>query len=199
MNSIAENQVSDVDYLLSEEARQHHGSFLILGMVLVVLGIAAMVFPFTASLAPEVLVGVVLLISGATQTLHALRTRRWKGCPLSLLGGLIALIVGTVMLVYPSSQIFYLNLLAATFLCAIGVLRIFLALQLRPNDHWSWLLGSGIVALILAAVILPQWPQGSAWIFGLLVGFDLLFAGWTSIVLAGAANRPAFHPSAATE
>lgn len=182
---------------VSAEVWENRMWFLTLGIALVVLGIAAIVLPLAATLATPTLLGTVLLGSGAMQILHALRASKWKGFLLSLTGGVVAFGVGVVMHAYPFEGILSLNFLTASFLTAIGVLRIVLALQLRPADHWSWLLGSGIAALILAAVILPQWPLGAAWIFGLLVGIDLLFAGWASIMLAGAARRTALPATAA--
>lgn len=199
MNRFVRHSPSETETVVSDEARHNQAWFFTLGVVLIALGIATMVFPFAAEVPTGMLIGAVLLISGASQTLHALRAHRWKGCLLALLGGVLALVVGTVMLVYSEAGILYLNLLVATFLAAMGMLRIFLALQLRPNDNWSWLMGSGVLALMVAAVILPQWPQGSGWIFSLLVGIDLLFAGWASITLAGAASRNRFQVTAAAE
>lgn len=176
---------------VSPEARQLRMPFLILGVALIALGITAAVFPLTASLGTEMFVGTVLLISGLLQILHALGARNGQGFLLSVGAGVLAVGVGVTMMFYPFSGILALNLLTAGFLAGTGVLRVLLALQLRPADHWAWLLGSGIVALILAAVILPQWPLGAAWIFGLIIGIDLVFAGWVSLVLASAAHRTA--------
>jgi uncharacterized membrane protein HdeD (DUF308 family) len=47
---------------------------------------------------------------------------------------------------------------------------------------------SGILALALGALILAQWPEAAARVIGLFVGIDLMFAGWTSIMLAMAAR-----------
>lgn len=192
-----ENSHGDFKYTISAAARETSGWFLTLGVALVGLGFAAMVFPLAASLTIDLLIGAIIVLSGALQTLHAFRAAKWKGFLLSLLGGVLALGVGILMLVYPFAGILSLNLLTAAFLAAVGVLRMVLAMQLRPADNWVWLLGSGMLALILAAVILPQWPQGAGWIFGLLVGVDLLFAGWASIMLAGAARRTAANTNTA--
>jgi uncharacterized membrane protein HdeD (DUF308 family) len=41
---------------------------------------------------------------------------------------------------------------------------------------------------VIAALIQSQWPDTAAWVIGLLVGIDLIFAGSTSIILALAAR-----------
>lgn len=183
-----EISIEAIDNPVSAAARETRGWFLTLGIVLVALGMAAIIFPLAATFAIDLLIGAILVLSGAVQTLHAFRAAKWKGFFLSLLGGVLALTVGVIMLVYPFTGILSLNLLTAAFLAATGILRMLLAMQLRPADNWAWLLGSGLIALMFAAVILPLWPQGATWIFGLLLGMDLLFAGWASIMLAGAAR-----------
>jgi len=183
------NTAQTAEHPVSAAARETRVGFLILGVVLIALGMAAIVFPLAATFAIDSLIGAILVLSGAVQTVHAFGAGQWKGFFLSLLGGVLALTMGVILLVYPFAGILSLTLLTAAFLAASGVLRMVLALQLRPADNWAWLLGSGMLALMLAAVILPQWPQGAAWLFGLLIGMDLLFAGWASIMLVGAARR----------
>ena len=56
------------------------------------------------------------------------------------------------------------------------------ALQQRPA--WPWVLVQGIVDLVLGVMIFREWPESSLWVIGLFVGIDLLFHGWTWVVLA---------------
>lgn len=165
--------------------------FLIVGIVMVVLGIAAIAFPFIATIGVELLIGWILVISGVVGIVHAFRSAKWKGFLFSLLGALLSLGVGIVLLLYPFKGILSLTLLIAAFFLAGGVFRILLALRLRPADHWAWLLASGILALVLAVLTLAQWPAAAAWMMGLLIGIDRIFAGWTSIMLAMAGPRSA--------
>ena len=178
------------DVIVTAEVREHHRWFLALGTLLAVLGIAAIVFPFAATLTVEVLIGSILVVSGAAGILHAFRAARWKGFMFALLGALLSLAIGLVLLLRPLVGILSLTLLIAAFLFAGGVFRVLLALRVRPLDYWGWLLASGVLAIALAVLILAQWPQAATWVIGLLVGIDLIFAGWTSIMLGMAARRP---------
>jgi uncharacterized membrane protein HdeD (DUF308 family) len=61
---------------------------------------------------------------------------------------------------------------------------------MRVRDHrgWGWLLASGILSLILGVLIWAQWPASGLWVIGLLVGIQLLFTGWSLVMLALAAR-----------
>jgi uncharacterized membrane protein HdeD (DUF308 family) len=50
---------------------------------------------------------------------------------------------------------------------------------------------SGIIDLILAAIIIAGLPGTVAWALGLLVGIDMLFGGAALIGMALAARKPA--------
>lgn len=176
---------------VTAEVREHRNWFLGLGVLLVALGIAAIIFPVAATLAIEVVIGWILVISGLAGIVQAYRAARWKGFLFTLLGALLSLAIGTLLLLYPLTGAISLTLVIAAFFFAGGVFRVLLALQVRPLDHWGWTLASGILALAIAVLILVQWPEAAAWVIGLLVGVDLLFGGWTSILLALAARRSA--------
>ena len=120
--------------------------------------------------------------------MHAFRAARWKGFILAMMGALLSLGIG-ILLLYPLTGILSLTLVIAVFFMAGGLFRILLAFRLRPLDHWGWLLVSGILSLLLAAIILTQWPTAAAWLLGLLVGIDLMFSGWTLLMLGIAAAR----------
>jgi uncharacterized membrane protein HdeD (DUF308 family) len=176
---------------VTAEVHEHRNWFLLVGVLMVVLGVAAIAFPFAATMAIEVLIGWILVISGLAGILQAYRSARWKGFLLTLLGALLALAVGALLLLYPLTGALSLTLLIAAFFLTGGGLRVLLALKVRPLDQWGWMLASGVLALAIAVLILVQWPEAAAWIIGLLVGVDLIFGGWTSIMLALAAREPA--------
>lgn len=189
MHRTADLSMPDKYPALTAEVKAHRRGFLAMGIVMLALGAAAVTFPFFATLAVALLVGWILAISGVTGIVHAFGIKHWKGFLFSLLGALLSLAVGMVLLFYPLTGMLSLTLLIATFFLASGMLRILLALRLRPADHWGWLLSSGALALVIGALILSQWPQASGWVIGVLVGIDLVFAGWISTMLAIAARR----------
>lgn len=189
MKTIIDPTVERRALRVTTEIKAHHTRFLILGIVMLIAGTAAIIFPFFASLAVELLIGWVLLFSGIAGIVHAFSTRKWNGFVLSLLIALLSLGVGIVLLIYPLTGLLSLTLLITAFFLAGGIIRIVLALKLRPFDHWGWLLFGGILDLILATLIITQWPEAAALIVGLLVGIDLIFTGWIMLLLASATHR----------
>ena len=189
MKTIIDPTVERRALRVTTEIKEHHTRFLILGIVMLIAGTAAIIFPFFASLAVELLIGWVLLFSGIAGIVHAFSTRKWNGFVLSLLIALLSLGVGIVLLIYPLTGLLSLTLLITAFFLAGGIIRIVLALKLRPFDHWGWLLFGGILDLILATLIITQWPEAAALIVGLLVGIDLIFTGWIMLLLASATHR----------
>ena len=51
------------------------------------------------------------------------------------------------------------------------------------------MLASGIVDLILAAIIISGWPGCAAWTLGLIVGVNLITSGFAAIMMAVAGRE----------
>ncbi|PLW81354.1 hypothetical protein CWI75_16100 [Kineobactrum sediminis] len=185
------NEIDDSYTLFTPEVKEKNRWFMVLGVVMFLLGIAAVAFPFVATLAMELLIGWIFTISGVIGMVTAFRTPKWKGFLFEILGSLLALGIGLVLLFFPMAGMLSLTLLVAAFLIASGIFRIFLAFTLRPLDHWGWQIVSGVLALVLAGLILAQLPHAANWVIGLLVGIDLMFSGMIMIMLATTARRSA--------
>jgi len=171
------------------DIREHRGWFLALGMLMIVLGSAAIVFPFTATLATTLLIGWILLFAGIGEAFHAFRVHRWRGFMLALLGGILAMAVGAWLLLFPFIGILSLTLLIGAFFLVNGAIRLALSLLLRPAPGWGWMLFGGLVSMLLSLLVFMQWPSAATWLLGFLVGVDLLFGGWALFWLAYLAGR----------
>lgn len=171
------------------EMRRQRGWFLALGLIMLAAGISAVVFPFMATLAVAVSIGIVLVVAGIAQFVHAFSVRKWRGFLLTLLSGLLSLVVGSLVLIYPGTGILSLTLLVGTFLLAGGALKALLAFRLRPLAGWPWLLFSGCLAMLLGVLVVWMWPSAAGWVLGLLVGIDLVFSGWWLLTLSAALWR----------
>jgi uncharacterized membrane protein HdeD (DUF308 family) len=152
--------------------------------LLTLLGLAAIVFPFMASLAIEQLIGWILVLSGVVGTFNALHSRAHHGFALALVGALLGLGVGVVLVLFPFSGILSLTLVIAAFLIAGGLLRIILAVQLRRVGRYWLTLASGALGLAFGLLIVAAFPEAATWLIGLLVGVDLIVAGVASLALA---------------
>ncbi|MGB2599252.1 MAG: HdeD family acid-resistance protein [Candidatus Omnitrophota bacterium] len=164
------------------------GWFLGAGIILIFLGAAAIAVPLAASVAIEVLFGWIFVLSGVVTILHSFRALSSGKCILRLLSGILYLAIGIMFLRYPLEGVLTLTLLLAILFMFEGVTKIAIAVQLRPRPNWGWMLASGTAALILAAIILSGYPGNVAWILGLLVGINLIFSGWTMLMLSAVPN-----------
>src|SRR5438067_5221912 len=81
--------------------REHWKAFLIEGILLVILGLAAMILPPLASLAVTILLGWMFLISGIAGLALTYWARRMPGFWWSLLSAVLAVVAGIILLVQP--------------------------------------------------------------------------------------------------
>ncbi|QEH39138.1 acid-resistance membrane protein [Aquisphaera giovannonii] len=171
---------------------------LALGIVLVVVGTLAIGAPLLASLATSLTIGVFLLIGGGAQLVGAFWTRDWSGFFLVLLMGVLYAVLGLLFIRQPVQAAAALTLLVACALMVGGLFRIIGALTYR-FPHWGWVLLGGLLNLFLGILIWMEWPGSALWVIGLFVGIDMLFTGWTWIMLSlrlrGIAARHPPHPS----
>jgi uncharacterized membrane protein HdeD (DUF308 family) len=178
-----------------EAIRGNWGWLLALGIVLVVVGTIAVAMPFAFSLASAVAFGVLLLMGGIAQLVGAFWTRDWSGFFLSLLIGVLYVVLGVLFLRDPGDALLAMTLLLACVLMVGGLFRIIGSLMFQ-FPHWGWVLTGGIINLVLGIMIWQQWPVSGLWVIGLFVGIDLMFTGWTWVMLALAIRnlRPQTSP-----
>jgi len=173
---------------------QHWVMFLVEGIILVILGLAAIVIPPIATLAVTILLGWLLLISGVTGLITTFWMRHAPGFWWSLVSAILAIAAGISLLLWPLLGVLSLTSLLIVFFVIEGVASIMFALDHRRelSGRWGWMLVSGIADLILAAIILAGLPSTAAWALGLLLGINLLFGGSALIAMAlhARANDP---------
>jgi uncharacterized membrane protein HdeD (DUF308 family) len=184
----------DVTRLQSEmtaAVREHWKAFLIEGIVLVVLGLAAMIVPPLASLAVTIFLGWMFLISGVVGLAMTFWARQMPGFWWSLISAALALIAGLILLAQPVQGTLTLTIVVGAYFLAEGVATIMYALEHRRelSERWQWLLVGGIMDILIAAIIITGLPGSALWAVGLLVGINLLFGGATLIGVALAARN----------
>jgi len=166
-----------------EAIQGNWGWLLALGIILVVVGTLAVAMPIVAGLATAVTFGVLLLMGGIAQLVGAFWTRDWSGFFLSLLMGVLYVVIGLLFLRAPLKAEVVMTLLLACAFMVGGLFRIIGSLMYQ-FPHWGWTLAGGAINLILGIVIWQQWPEAALWVIGLFVGIDLIFTGWTWVMLA---------------
>jgi len=176
---------------MSAAVRAHWKAFLIEGILLAILGLAAMILPPLASLAVTIFLGWMFLISGIAGLALTFWARGMPGFWWSLLSAVLAIIAGIILIAQPIQGTLTLTIVIGVYFLAEGVATIMYALEHRRDmsGRWSWLAISGVVDIIIAGIIISGLPGTALWAIGLLVGINLLFGGISMIGMALASRN----------
>lgn len=185
--------IMEVRGAVARSLHEHWVLYLIEGVVLIVLGATAIVLPPIATLAVTILIGWLLLVSGIMGLITTFWMRHGPGFWWSLLSAVLALVVGVLLLASPLRGAVSLTIVLVAFFIIEGVASIMFALDHKRelSGRWGWMLASGIVDLILAALIFAGLPSSAAWAIGLLVGINLIFGGAALMSMALHARKSA--------
>jgi len=105
----------------------------ILGVLSLLLGFYALRHIVITLLALGLLLGIFWLVDGIGLIVSALEHRGMPGRGLSLLSGVLGVIAGLVLLVWPSISILTLAWLAGLWLLVVGFMQLGVAVQLRRH------------------------------------------------------------------
>jgi len=187
------NQPGDATRLqaLTRAVREHRMMFLVEGIVLLALGFLAILIPPLATLGVTLLFGWLFLISGVMGLIATFWARQAPGFWWSLVSAVLGIGAGLVLLVSQGSGALSLTLVLIVFFMIEGVASVMYALdhQRQLTGSWGWMLVSGIIDLILAAMVFAGLPGSAAWAIGLLVGINMIFGGTALIAMAVAARK----------
>lgn len=171
-----------------QHVRRNWLTFLLLGIVLLVVGVVALGHTYFVAKFSAVFLGWLLLVAGVSEIFHAFwKERDWSGFFLDLVAGLLHIVVGFMLVSNPQASVLALTLLIAMFLMVEGLGRIVVGLSVNM-PHRGWVLLNGAIDLILGFMIWRQWPSSAIWVIGLFVGIQMIFNGWSLIMLALAAK-----------
>jgi len=184
--SIHPTDIDPVGRGVARALRDSWRFLLIEGIILLVLGAAAVIIPPIATLAVEIILGWLFLVSGLVGLFMTFMMRHAPGFWWSLFSAVLALAAGVVLIGWPLSGAVSLTLLLIVFFVMEGVATIMYALDHKRElpAQWGFMLASGIVDLVLAAIIYAGLPGTAAWAIGLMVGINMLFGGVALIALA---------------
>jgi uncharacterized membrane protein HdeD (DUF308 family) len=161
------------------------------GVLLILLGIAAVAMPLMAGIAATLVFAWILILTGMIGLISAFAGRAHAHLGWSLASAIIALVIGVILLVYPLAGAVALTIVIGAYLLLDGVTLIGLALDHRRRGlgPWGWLLVSGLIDVVLAAFIFFMNVIGSAVFVGVVVGISLIFAGIALLLIQRAAPR----------
>ena len=172
------------------------GWFLFRGVIALLLGIAAILFPLSAVFIFTLLFAAFCFVDGIASLVAGIRGAREPGHRWGALvfSGIVGILIGILFLVMPLvatfSYAFVVLVMLAAWSIITGVLEIAAAVRLRREMEGEWLLGlSGLISVLLGigiiALVIP-YPAATilsaAWLIA-------LFAFISGIVLIAQSLR----------
>ena len=178
--------IAKIQQAVSRSLHEHWVLFLVEGIVLLVLGALAIIVPPLATVAVTIVLGWLFLVSGVMGLVTTFWMRGAPGFWWALISAVLGIVVGVMLLASPLRAIIPLTILLVAFFIIEGITSIMFALEHKRelSGRWGWMLVSGIVDLILAAIIFAGLPGTAAWAIGLLVGINMIFGGSALIAMA---------------
>jgi uncharacterized membrane protein HdeD (DUF308 family) len=165
-----------------ERLRGKWAAITAFGVLLVILGAAALVFALTSTIVTVALNGVLFLIAGGAEIGIGMHSRTWGRFFLWVVGGLLYIAAGVLCIVNPLLASAVLTLMLGAGLIAAGAVRAYLATQLPADQPRALVFLAAAVTIVLGLIIVSHWPLDSVYVLGTLLGVDLLFhgVGWVS-------------------
>jgi len=176
-----------LDPEVKEGLRRSWKALMFVGVLAIFIGCLAILVPAVASVGTAIFIGWVLVgVSGiliaAAFSAHSVGT-----LALRLAWALLTLLVGVWLIVEPDSGTLTLTLVLGLYFLFMGLTRTAIAFVARGEPNAGLLGLSGVAGILIGILILAEFPSSADWAIGLLVGIDLIFAGWTltSVALLG--------------
>jgi uncharacterized membrane protein HdeD (DUF308 family) len=162
-------------------------ALMFVGVLAIAVGCVAILVPAVASVATAIFIGWILIIAGAFLVAAAFSAHSIGTVVLRLLWAALTVVVGVWLIVEPDNGTLTLTLVLGIYFLFMGLTRIAVAFAARGQQNAGLVGLSGFCGLIIGILILVKFPSSADWAIGLLVGIDLIFAGWTltSVALVG--------------
>lgn len=164
--------------------------FTVVGIVLAALGVLAILFPFVTGVSLSILLGVLLVVGALLHVAAAFSAPGWTGSLVQVGLGLLYAIAGVSLLANPVLGLTTLTLLLVAYFFVEGVALIVMGLLTRTEKGWIWSAVSGVISILLAAMLFAGFPSTAAWAVGLLFGVHLLSTGIGLVLVGRHTNVP---------
>lgn len=179
----------EVQLDVTHATRRGQRWLMAIGAISIILGFAALLFPWWATLGIELLIGAFLTVVGILELVRVFLDRPPNGFALSVAFAVLSIVTGGLLLLYPLEGMLTLTLLLTFFFVLGGIAKSIAAFTLRPAMGWGWMLTSGVISILLGMIVLLTLPESAFWVLGVLFGIDLLFFGAAQIAFATATRE----------
>jgi uncharacterized membrane protein HdeD (DUF308 family) len=185
MTDLKQAQHQLLDYMQS-----HWRLFLWEGIFFILLGFAAIIIPQFFSVFIVIFLGWLIVVGGLIHVSRALFFPKVPGFASWLGLGILQLLVGFLFIADPVAGVLTITMMLTLFFALEGIIKIYMALAMRPLPHWDYVLVSGVMAVVLAGVILAYWPELPQWLLGLFIGINMMVLGVAMVKISLTHKKP---------
>jgi len=178
-----------------------HGwrTLAIAGGVVALVGMVAIALPFVAGISLALGLGALLIVAGVVHAAHAITARGWTGSFWQLVLAVVSVVAGALVLVNPFVGLASLTLLLVAYLLVDGITELWMARRMDDQPGRATVAFSGVISLVLAALLWSAFPADVLWAIGLLVGISLVMTGLSMAAVAYAGRNAEDEPTTAPE
>ena len=160
-----------------------------IAIVMIVLGIIAIAFPFFTAIASTVLFGWIFIFAGIAQIAYAFQSRGTGKIVWKMILGFLYLLSGIFVMVNPLEGAVAFTIVLGVTIFLQGAIQVSLAFQMRwLSPNWGWMLVSGLMGIIFGIFVWSASPLSAVWLIGTLIGLNLLFDGVWMLTLHSGEN-----------
>jgi uncharacterized membrane protein HdeD (DUF308 family) len=163
---------------------------LILGILSLIAGVAAILVPIVASVTMTIFIGWLLMFFGVMSGIETFRSddargqKAWRA-----LNAVLSVLIGFYLVALPLSGTITLTFLLSVWFFGTGVFSLVAAWQLRGRPGWGWAAVNGALAVIGGLLIALSLPASAAWAIGLVVGIYMIWWGIDALFASALLKR----------
>lgn len=169
---------------MRETVKRYSLWYLLQGVLMIIAGVLAIIYPLLASVTLVLLLGWVLIFSGIFQGIGLIGARQVPHFWLQLISVVLSILVGWLLLRNPGGGLLLFTVLLLVYFLVEGTAKVIFALTIRPFPNWSLVLVSGVIGILLALYLFANLRTVSSFALGLLLGIQLLCEGAAITYLA---------------
>ncbi len=148
-----------------------------LGLIGVLLGLVAMIYPAGFGKVTTVVIGLFLIIGGSIRSIFSFVSVSLGSMLLKYFYAIIMLLAGIYMVINPDIGLVTLTMVLAIYFIVDGITAMVYSFSLMPIGGGTFLLISGILSIILGVMIFTKWPESSNYVLGVYLGIKLFIDG----------------------
>ena len=179
------SDVTDFVAAVIDEVRKSWVWFLVTGILCIILGVLSIGKAQIATTVSILTLGWILVIGAALWLTCALYTFGLYGIAQYLPNPIIRGVTGYLLISHPEVGAEAIAILLAGLFIVLGLFRALTA-SVYKFPRWKWAVFSGVVSFCFGVYLLNTWHTASTYLFGLLIGFDLIVDGTAMVGFANA-------------